>query len=558
MAAGQTGMPLTRAASQAHVALSARTSDWAIAVLLGALTIAVLAWTAPQIGLTWDEPVYTAAQRSYVTWFEQLAAAPRAALSQGGIRAGWDINHEHPPLAKLWSGVLWRLSGDLFGPLVAYRLGTITLVGALVAMIYLTVAGSYGLGAGLASVATLVAMPRFFFHAHLAALDVPAAVSYVAIITLFWRTRNARGARASTAVGLLLALAWGAALATKINAAFALPVLALWALLVDRRWDHVLRLGLMSAIGPLVFVALWPWLYHDTLIRLAKYILFITVDHWQIAQWYLGQRYMPPPWHFAFVMFVMVVPLTTLIAMLAGALRAWRDPRPGQPIVLWSLAAAMPLVALTTGKSMVYDNERLFMAAFPYAAMLAGCGLAWVIAGLYRTLRRRVAALAAPAAALLALGAFAPQLVSAAALYPHLLSYYSETVGGLAGAQRLGMESTYWCDTYVEGLEYINSYARPGAVVWAEEWSHDVLIWYQQAGLLRPDLRIAVAPGATSQLPGGNRSVVEADIWEADYVLLQQRQSGFQPVWERFSAERTPVLTVARQGVTLLQLYERR
>jgi len=38
---------------------------------------------------------------------------------------------------------------------------------------------------------------------------------------------------------------------------------------------------------------------------------------------------------------------------------------------------------------------------------------------------------------------FAPHLTITAHMYPHLLSYYSEAVGGLRGATRLGLETTY-------------------------------------------------------------------------------------------------------------------
>ncbi|HEU5088591.1 MAG TPA: glycosyltransferase family 39 protein [Roseiflexaceae bacterium] len=526
-----------------------RRRDWWIAAVLGAVTIVQLIATNPQIGLTWDEPIYTVAQQSYVGWFAQLAAAPSAALSDAGIRNAWEVNHEHPPLAKLWNGVFWRLGHSWLDPLLAHRLGSMLLVGILVALLYATVTPSYGRAAGLAAAASLLSMPRFFFHAHLAALDVPAAVSYVAVITLFWHTRHVQGLRRSLAVGLLLALAWGGALAFKINAAFALPVLALWVVGAERRWDHVVRLAVMSLLGPLVFVALWPWLYHATTARLADYLLFLTSKHWEIPQWYFGANYMPPPWHFPFVMFVLVVPFTSLVCALLGVTRAWRQPRAGHPIALWLLAALAPLGSLTTGKSMVYDNERLFMASFPYVAMLAGCGLTWAL-GMLQTRRLFVSAAITVA--------FLPQLANAAMVYPHLLSYYSETVGGLPGARRLGMESTYWCETYAEALHYVNANARPGAVVWVEGWSHDVLIWYQQHGQLRPDLRIALTPGAVSQLPNGDRSTVEADRWEADYVLQQYRQSGMDADWTRFRDEHTPVASVSRQGVVLIEIFERR
>src|SRR5262249_33942057 len=159
-----------------------------------------------QIGLTWDEPVYTVAQRSYTTWLGQLLADPAAALSPEGIRRGWEVNHEHPPLDKLWSGLFHQLAQGRMAELTAHRLGNMLLVGLLVGLLYLMVAGSYGQRAGLLAAVALLSMPRFFFHAHLAALDVPAAFSFFFVISLFWHMRAPGGLKKDILVGLLLGL----------------------------------------------------------------------------------------------------------------------------------------------------------------------------------------------------------------------------------------------------------------------------------------------------------------------------------------------------------------
>jgi len=534
-----------------------RIGDRLIAAALAAATILLLVITAPQIGLTWDEPIYIVAQESYVGWLHQLRDAPTIATSQAGIDTWWEINHEHPPLDKLWAGLIVELVGRSLDPLTAARFGNMLLVGGLVALLYLMVAQSYGRIAGLLAVIALLSMPRFFFHAHLAALDIPGAVAFFIVIGVFWYTRNVQGVWKNLAVGVLLGVLWGVGLATKINAAFALPVLAFWIVLFARSWWRFLRLTIMAAIGPLVFVGLWPWLYYHTAERLVKYILFLTVDHWKIDQWYFGASYMPPPWHFPLVMLVMVLPTTLLVFAIIGLARGLRDRRADAPIGLWALGALIPLLALMTGKSMVYDNERLFMPTFPFLAMLAGVGIDWALRRLRRALVQRPN-IARAALLTIGIGAFAPQTAQALTLYPHLLSYYSETVGGLPGAVRLGMETTYWCETYAESFDYINANARQGAIVWAEDWSHDTLIQYQQVGLLRGDLRIARRDGSSSVLPNGNRTSIIADMWEADYVLVQFRQSGFTRDTERFRNEHTPALRIERQGVILFEMYERK
>ena len=134
---------------------------------------------------------------------------------------------------------------------------------------------------------------------------------------------------------------------------------------------------------------------------------------------------------------------------------------------------------------MVYDSERLFMPTFPFLAALAGVGFEWPIRALRGLAQQQgkpwLTALATAAAALVAVG---PPVIRAADLYPHLLSFYSAGIGGLRGALRAGLETTYWCETYAEALPYLNAHARPGGTVRVENCTHDVLLYYQRQGLL--------------------------------------------------------------------------
>ena len=536
-----------------------------IALFLAALTVILLLITEPHIGLTWDEPVYLIAARSYVAWFEHLAANPGDALRPETIKRFWEINHEHPPLDKIWSGMVWQVARQFLDDLPAHRLGNMLLVAIAVGALYVTVASGFGGWAGMAAAAALISLPRFFFHAHLAALDVPAAVAFFLATMLFWHTRHRR----SIAWDMALGIAWGAALATKINALFVLPMLFLWTLAFARHTFLVRRLFIAGIIGLPAFVGFWPWLYHDTLARLIAYIRFITVDHWEIAQWYFGEAHMPPPWHFPFVMLVAVTPLALMITALTGIICgaiASRSPvqtqrDQGAQIALWTLGVLVPLLALATGRTMVYDNERLFMPSFLFIAALAGVGLDWFGRTVRQALERRgLARYAMPAVALLCILLFTPHLLITAQMYPHLLSSYSETVGGLRGATRLGLETTYWCETYAAALPYINAHARPDAVVWAEDWSHDVLLTYQFVGRLRPDVRIALAPGAGSLFGRYGLDGAPTDIFDADYVIVAYRQTGFaaHPKIERWIAGRQPVVRVERFGVPLMELYEQK
>jgi 4-amino-4-deoxy-L-arabinose transferase-like glycosyltransferase len=481
-----------------------------------------------------------------------LATHPGAALSAQGVQQSWELNHEHPPLDKIWSGFVWLLARPFFDDLTAHRLGNILLVGTLVALLYWQVSAEFGTIAGLASVGALLAMPRFFFHAHLAALDVPTAVTMFAVVFLFWRSFRRPGWQWS----LVLGIAWGLALATKINAIFVMPVLGLWTLIFHRRWYLIWRLVAMGLIGGVLWLLLWPWLYHDSVHRLIDYLAFVTVNHWKIGQWYLHRFWMPPPWHFPFVMALAVVPLTLTALYIVGAWRVVQGGRAQAVGWLFILGALFAWLPLTTGKSMVYDNERLFMPAFPNLAALAGIGFAWILGCLWSAAGRiGRPGLRAPLGLALSAVAFGPPVVGAATIYPHLLSYYSAAVGGLPGATRLGLESTYWCETYADALPYLNAHAKPGDVVWVEDYSHDVLLYYQMQGRLRSDLRIAAPPGATSVFDRQGMHGYEAGIADADWVIVEYRQTGFTAGLTGWLAGRTPVYRLSHQGVPLMDIY---
>ncbi len=525
-----------------------------IAFGLGLLVVVILVLTAPHIGLTWDEPAYIAASESYAGWFHILRASPQLAMQPPVIEAYWRANHEHPPLDKIWSGWVWNVAKSYLDDLTAHRLGNMLLAGGLVSMLYLLVARHFGPFAGLMAALLLVTMPRFFFHAHLAALDVPAATAVWATVFAFWLLKDRRG------IGwdILLGLIWGLALATKVNAVFVPPTLLAWVLLFQRRWHLLRRLAVMGLLALPVFLAVWPWLYDKAQFwpRLDWYIRFVTVDHWKIGQYYLDRFWMPPPWHFPLVIILAVTPLTAALLSLTGAVRVCREPSQRALGGLLLINVAAPLAIPVLGDSLLYDNDRLFMPAFPFLAALGGIGGSWVVGWLGGRVVQGKFAMQMMLAAVVVGLMIAPQLVSAGGLYPHLLSYYSETVGGVRGAARLGLETTYWCETYAAALPYLNEHAQAGDVVWVDSWSHDVLFYYQRQGQLRADVRMAWPETASSVFAGKEGVVVAREA--ADWVLVHYRQTGFDQDLIRWLDGHEPALRLEHRGVALMELYGKR
>ncbi len=531
------------------------------AVVVGVLTAVLLLATAGDIGLTWDEPAYIAASGTYNGWFQRLVFGPHGVLNESVVNPAWSVNSEHPPFDKVVSGLVWVAARHIFNDLLAHRLANILLISLAVALLFQMMALELGQVAGWATVAALLLMPRFFFHAHLAALDVPAASMIVIVTYTFWRTKESARIRHT----LLLGIVFGLAIATKVNAVFILPTLFIWVLIFRRKSYLFIRLVVAAVIGIIVFIGIWPWLYYDTLPRIGEYIKFFSVSQARVAQYYLGKTLTSVPWSFPFVMTWAVVPLGTTVLYFLGMLRGVFRRRDRAFCAMLALNALIPLMVLVTGKSLVYDDERLFMPAFPFLAALAGMGFSWLVyllKNVFQRLRRPGFAVALSAAA--AVLFLITPILGIVTFYPHLLSYYSESVGGLPGAAKLGLETTYWAESYREAVDYVNKNAQPGDSVWVEPGTYDILVYYQLHGILRDDVTIAITYDTNPQTVFGTSVPfhnVAVPYNQATFVILEYHQtflydSNGQPVdVTKWMSVLQPVYRVKRQGVPILDIY---
>jgi len=531
------------------------------AVIVGVVTAVLLLFTAGSIGLTNDEPTDMVASESYNGWFHRLIFGPHGVLNQGVVDPAWSANKEQPPVDKMVSGWVWEAAHYVVDDLLARRLANILLVSLTVALLFHMMALELGQIAGWAAAAALLTMPRFFFHAHLAALDVPAACLIVIVTYVFWRTKESARLRHTLVLGIVSGLALG----TRVNTVFILPTLFLWALIFRRKSYLLIRLILSALIGGMVFVGLWPWLYYDTANRIREYITFFTASNLGIAQYFLGRTQAPPPWNYPLVMLWAVIPLGTTILYFLGILRSFLRRRDRAFGAMLLINALVPLLFLAAGKILGYDDDRLFLPAFPFLAALAGVGFAWLVSLLkilFQRLHRPVfAPVLSAAAAVLFL---ATPVFGIVTFYPHLLSYYSEAVGGLPGAAKLGLETTYWSESYREAVDYINKYAQPGDSIWVEPATYDVLVYYQLHGILRNDVSIAITDNPNPQTVFGTSVAfhqVPVPYTQATFVILQYHQSYLydgngQPIEvAKWSAGLAPAYRIERQGIPILDIY---
>jgi 4-amino-4-deoxy-L-arabinose transferase-like glycosyltransferase len=521
-------------------------SAW-IAVVLALLAFALVLATLDDPGVTWDEPRSFKASRGYMAWLGIL----KQALLEGHVGSAFDdavivrwwvqdpALELHPPLSKLAAGLGWALFSRAWGNIPAYRFSAAVWFAILIAVLHLSVAETYGSVAGVAASLSLLLMPRMFLHAHLANMDMPIATLWVLNMCLFWRAISRQGWLWTILSGLVLGLALG----VKLNAGLIPIVWGIWFIFWRREKSVLVKIAVMGSVGLVTFIAIWPWLYYDTLARLAQSIAMGDRSSLSV-QYYLGRTGIAP-WHYPFVLTFAVVPLTITLACFVGVAQVLRT-HARQPLGCYILLNALvPLVVPAFSLRGNFSGERHLTPVFCYLAMLAGIGFVYVLRTLEKRLLPRNPTRRMCLQKMLVVGLavllFAPPVVSVVQLHPYELSYYNEFVGGLRGAVRVGLETTYWCESYKGCLPYLNGNLPEGASIWVDQ--PFALRAYQEDNLLRQDLR-----------PIGWDVI---SPYSCDYALVQMRETGFAEVPELVDLMKQyqPEFTVSVDGVPLAMVY---
>lgn len=492
-----------------------------LAATLFVVAAGLIAITARDPGLTWDEAIYFGRAAHYLDWFRNFSTdslgARSAAMTWGAP--------DHPPLGSVWIAASFAFFGSFCDMITAARLGAAVIFGLVVAVIFLWTSARRGEHAGCVAAALFVLMPRVFADGHFANLEMMTLLLWLATIAAFDLGIESR------LWSVLCGVLFGLALLTKINGAFLPIVLVPWGLLFHGRKSlrNILCMGL---IGPAIFVAGWPLLWHFPVEGIKAYLANKT-QRMLIPVCYLGTVYRDrvAPWHYPFVMLLATTPLIVLAGAFGGvwaAVRRIRASRAGfDALVLW--AFAFPVLLLAMPGVPKYDGVRLMMPACPFLAILAAEGLlaAW------EWLRARPGLAATPSrlrtASALAAGFVALWLIlPLVALHPYQLAYYGELTGGPAGARRMGFETTYWGDTFDEkALRFLNENVPENGSVAFVAFGEFVWKDYLITGDARRDIQ---------------QADFETDRW--DYLVVIPRQgmwddkvrtwvASHEPVWVR-------------------------
>jgi hypothetical protein len=541
---------------------------------LGFFIVAMVAMFATQqhYGVVSDVPNYFFSSVRQLAWVQDLWRAlldgqPGAALNRESVLEHWRVDPAripHPPLSREISGLGWLLFRGVFDTVGAYRVGVMLAYAALTAVCAAFTANSTssitaGVGAGL----TILTMPVLFAHGHFADTDLLLAAFWFASASCLYRwVEDSRPATLFKAGALL-----GAALATKFTGLLLVPVFGLW-LVLRRPRDAVWAILIVAVCAAAVFYLANPVMWVDPKLGIADY-LGAGLERTEgiggkIQTEYFGQIFTyRGPWHYPFVWTAIVIPPTLLLSIVAGLF----DRRRGELIGFCLLNAAVLYAALLVPSAPMHDGVRLFLAVFPFFAVLSGIGTAFLADRLGRLLPSNFRQTTALVTTVVLLALFLPAAGAVVRTHPYQLSYFNLLIGGIQGAAEQGLEVTNLKEVLNdEALEDLAALVPDDAILDAgflfEEmcfnqnldraprgWSVEVEWPRSDPAESRLNL---ICEGDPVRAP----TAMERPLPAPDFLLVLNRRAMWRPIdWAVAGQNAPPYYQVKLDGVSLLSLY---
>ena len=406
------------------------------------VSLLILLGTSEMLPLTWDEGESYDRAEKILTWCH--AEQP---FSQAAIEKYWIFTTQiegHPAGYGIVIAVGQVFSQPFLSPKTSLRFGPIFLFAVAIGAVYYRVAKKNGDTAAVLSVAAILLTPRLFAHAHIAACDGSLTAAWL----LAWATFDSLFDK-STKRKAFAVIVWGCCLGLVMSMKFTgwIAPVAFGMIVVSRIRSFGWKWIPLAVLVPFfVFYLLNPPLWFSPIHGLVKFFMLNTNrSDFNISIQFLGRMYNldhPLPWYNTIVWTLITVPLGFLLVVLFG-ICTFLQKRHRNPDKLWFCASILvsPLLLFVVRSipgTPPHDGVRLFVTAYAFVAIFIGISAALICKLKYCGIGIGLVSVAI----IYGFGMFNTYWYS-----PQWLSYYNAVIGGLAGAQRAGMEPTYYWDS---------------------------------------------------------------------------------------------------------------
>lgn len=460
--------------------------------------------TLKDYGINWDEPIHFSRGQAYLyylttgkTEYENLPpyvvrgkvfdeegkptkeeaenTAHRSVFQNPAQPPSYWLQNDggHPPL----NGILAAVSNRVFyqdlhllGDIDSYHLFEVLIAALLVGLVFLWGAQAYGLVAGWAAALALGTYPLFFGESHFNIKDPIVTFFFTLTLYLWWRGSNEHKPKWFGWAGLC----FGAGLGTKLNIIFAPLTLLIWLVVrlgvipttlhffKNRRVLWAIGGGLLAGLG--LFFLTWPYLWHDTLMRLGSILTFyreVGGDTGAQVDYvgFLGLNSYPLIW---------IVRTTPEIVLFFGAVgiaaAIGRFFKKDTTALLWLVWLIVAIGRVSVPGASIYGGVRQIIEFVPALALLTGVGVALtleLLATLLATKILRDATVGVGIALLL----FGPVIAIDVRVHPNENVYFNSISGGLPRAikEKLPAAGNSYGNAFAAAVEWLNQNAELNA-----------------------------------------------------------------------------------------------
>jgi 4-amino-4-deoxy-L-arabinose transferase-like glycosyltransferase len=455
-------------------------------------------------GETWDEAVYWASGRNYISNLLALDASPEL----------WSWNFEHPPVMKYLAGIGAQFA-DGYGPARALSAVWVAIGCTLLVPIG---ARLFSLRTGVLAAVIAALLPPLVAHGQIVGHEAVTVLWWPLGILLSLTLRDGDPDRRTlrlrlVAIGVVIGLAIASRFTNGLLGPLCLVIVISTAPRDRRTW---LEGGVgMAGVALLTLYVVWPRLWFHPLQNLAAAFEKLRKAH--SLEPFLGAMTNHPGPHYFVTYLVATLPIAVLAGVLAFALRVRANPRSALILLAWFV---IPLGVMIS--PVRQDGVRYVLPCVLALALASAAG--WdAIATRLRS----------PHAFRAIAGALALYLaITLARVHPYYLDYFAEQVGGagtVAGHQ--WFETAWWGEGVDRAVDYVNANAPIGARVFRDCIAPVHVAWF------RADLWAALA----------------REPEQADWVVTYAPQTTRCAVPKAF----TRVFTVTANGAILAEVWRR-
>ena len=516
---------------------------FALAFIIFLVSFFSLYFTLSDIGAIVDEiGIYRKSSVSFVSWIEvtlsDIASGDFGhAISKEVVNQYFPEKYfYHPPFSNFLSGITWYFFNNSLGEFKAFRLAPAILFSVSVSFLFLCVARYYSVLAGIFASLSLVLIPPVFGHAHLFAIDSPIASMWFLTACCFLMGIE------KPLWSIILGIVWGLALDTKVHAYFIPLSVFLWSAIFARK-KFQNNFFSMFFISPFVLYLTNPFFWHDFVGRF--FIFFRKMTTRQTFEFiptsFLGNIYdFSLPWYYPFYMVLVTISPLVVIFFLSGILislfkelfsRFTKNKEEAGIGTFFILNAILPLILTALPVTPDFDGVRLFLPSYYFLAALAGVGFYY--------LEKRII-LKFSHGKLIATGALIacllPSVYSLISIHPFELSYYNIFIGGIEGATKKGIETTYWNDAFTPKIAQDFNQKFKGKTFLKRNGLYMSFDYYHTIGLLGKDIKYSKE--------------------DYDYYILYFRQGWFNNEDWMYAKYIEPIYSVEIERTPFIRVYK--